>query len=240
MTEWYERWFGEEYLRLYPHRDEEDAARLLALLARHVPIAGARVLDLACGVGRHAALFAARGARVVGFDLSMPLLAVGHRRYGAAFAPVRGDMRALPFCVGAFDLVANLFTSFGYFTDDREHERVVREAARVLRPGGTFVLDYLNAAHVVASLVPRETQEMGSHQAAIERRVSADRRYVIKDIRLLEDGRRYQERVRLFTPEELERLFRRSGLHVQQQFGDYDGGPLERARPRAIFLAART
>ena len=74
MSEWFEHWFGEEYLELYPHRDAEEAARVAELLeARGVVRPGARVLDLACGAGRHAMALAHRGARVVGLDLSTPL-----------------------------------------------------------------------------------------------------------------------------------------------------------------------
>src|SRR6185436_11952805 len=74
VTEWFEQWFGEEYLRLYPHRDEQDAADAVALVARITPLAGRRVLDLGCGTGRHAIHLAGHGARVVGLDLSRALL----------------------------------------------------------------------------------------------------------------------------------------------------------------------
>ena len=70
MTEWFEEWFGEEYLQLYPHRDEADARRLVALLTRVLPWrAGWRVLDVGCGAGRHAAALAEAGARPVAFLL---------------------------------------------------------------------------------------------------------------------------------------------------------------------------
>ena len=56
MSEWFEHWFGEEYLDLYPHRDDRDAERAVALLAANGYVRpGQRVLDLACGAGRHAA-----------------------------------------------------------------------------------------------------------------------------------------------------------------------------------------
>ena len=79
MTEWFEQWFGEEYLRLYPHRDDEDARQAVALVESVVPLPGTLVLDLACGPGRHAAQLIARRARVVGLDLSMALLRAAKR-----------------------------------------------------------------------------------------------------------------------------------------------------------------
>lgn len=239
-VEWYERWFGEEYLELYPHRDDKDAARLVDFLAELVPLDGCRLLDLACGTGRHAILFVRHGAVVTGLDLSIPLLRRGHDRYGRALEFVRGDIRSLPFRRGAFGLAVNLFTSFGYFTNDTEHGQALAEAFRVLRPGGSFVLDYLNTTHVVENIVPYEEQRLGRHRAVIRRRVSDDGLYVIKEIRLPEEGRRYKERVRLFSPDELADMLGASGLDVTRVYGDYDGGTVGPHAPRAIFLTKRS
>ncbi len=239
MTEWFEQWFGEEYLRLYPHRDDEDADRLAALIERAVPLDGRRVLDLACGPGRHAAQFARRGANVVGFDLSMPLLSRAKHRPGPPLALVRGDMRRLPFRGATFDLVVNLFTSFGYFADDAQHLQAVRGAAEALRPGGRFVLDYLNADRVRATLVPHEEQQVGEQRVAIERRVSHDGRFVIKEMHLADDGRSFVERVRLFAQAELEAMVADAGLTIRARFGDYDGGGMAPDAPRVILVAER-
>src|SRR5687767_5114521 len=96
MPEWFEEWFGEEYLRLYPHRDDVDADRAVGLLRRAVPWrAGLRVLDIGAGAGRHARAIVAAGAKCVGLDLSAALL---RRARQATTAPlVRADMRRLPF-----------------------------------------------------------------------------------------------------------------------------------------------
>lgn len=66
MTTWYKEWFGEDYLRLYPHRDHVDAESVVALIEKNVQLRDKRVLDLACGPGRHVAPFAKRGASVTG------------------------------------------------------------------------------------------------------------------------------------------------------------------------------
>lgn len=238
MSEWFEHWFGEEYLRLYPHRDEQEAEHVVALLARHGVVGAGRVLDLACGAGRHLAAVARRGATVCGLDLSMPLLRTGRAR--GAGPLVRGDIRALPLRSAACDAVLNLFTSFGYFDDDRDHERVLAEVARVLRPGGRFVLDFLNAPQVKASLVARDerTHELGV--VVQERSLSGDGRHVIKTIHLTGEGRSFMERVRLFDRAELEAMLARAGLVVQDVFGDYDGGPHTATSPRCLLIARRT
>lgn len=240
MSEWFEQWFGEEYLRLYPHRDDEDAERLVTLIDARVPLAARRVLDLACGPGRHAAQFARRGASVVGFDLSMPLLSRARHRPEPVVDLVRGDMRQLPFRSASFDLVVNLFTSFGYFADDVQHAQVLCEAADALRPGGAFVLDYLNAGFVRDTLVLHEEREVGERRVAVGRRISADDRFVIKEMHLVDDGRSFVERVRLFTREELESMVEAAGLAVRTRLGDYKGGAVSPSAPRVILLAERT
>lgn len=238
MTEWFERWFGEEYLDVYRHRDDEEAERLVALLwKRGVVRAGQRVLDLACGAGRHAAVLGQRGAHVVGLDLSMPLLVTARHR-GAGLV-MRADMRALGLRSGSFAAVLNVFTSFGYFDDDREHERVLREVSRVLRPSGFFVLDFLNAPAVRRSLVPRDEIAMGATVVVQERQLSEDGRFVTKTIHLGGEGRSFMERVRLYERFELEAMLGAAGLALEEALGDYRGAPHGPTSPRLILVARR-
>ena len=240
MTEWFKQWFGEEYLRLYPHRDDDDAEQLAALIASHTELRGRVLLDLACGPGRHSVLFRNLGARVVGFDLSMPLLSrARHLNGDEPPALVRGDMRRLPFGAATFDVVVNLFTSFGYFADDRQHEAVLRGAATTLRTGGTFVLDYLNADAVHQSLVPHDETQLGNQRVVVERSITPDERFVIKEIRLVDDGRSFMERVRLFSPRDLSSMLRQAGLDVGEPLGDYEGRPLTAVSPRVILFGTR-
>lgn len=240
MTEWFEQWFGEEYLQLYQHRDDEDAARMIALVHRRIPLQDRRVLDLACGPGRHAEHVVGLGARVVGFDLSMPLLRRARARLRPPLDLVRGDMRALPFADAGFDVVLNLFTSFGYFLDDGQNALVLGGVAASLVRGGTLVLDYLNADHVRRYLVPHEERTLGSRRVATERKLSQDGRFVIKEVHLMDEGRSFLERVRLFSPEDLAAMLQRVGFEVDLCVGDYDGRPISDTVPRAIFFARRT
>lgn len=236
MTEWFEQWFGEEYHALYPHRDDEDARRAVALI-RGVVTWGPddRILDLACGPGRHAAELERLGGRVVGFDLSRAMLRRARERTHARL--VRGDMRSLPFRDGSFALAVNLFTSFGYFLDDAEHRLVVRQVAAALSRRGHFVLDYLNAEQVRRSL--ERGDAAGDQQSGVTRRLGADGRFVIKEIELRDEGRRFQERVRLYGADELAALLTGAGLRVVARFGDYDGSPATPGAPRVILVAAR-
>ena len=246
MTEWFEQWFGEEYHVLYPHRDEEDARRAVALIRGVVSWrAGDRILDLACGPGRHAAELARWGGRIVGFDLSRAMLRRARDRAGSGAGGaggavlVRGDMRALPFRKSSFALAVNLFTSFGYFLDDDEHRRVVKQVAAALAPGGHFVLDYLNAEQVRRTVRLAEQAHSRGRDVLVTRRIAGDSRFVIKEIELRDEGRRFQERVRLYGVEELTALFTDAGLDVTTRFGDYDGTPAGPTTPRVILVGAR-
>jgi SAM-dependent methyltransferase len=233
--EWFEEWFGEEYVQLYPHRDESEAVRAVALIARATELqSGWRVLDLACGAGRHARAFQAAGTRCIGLDLSMTLLRLARTADGR-IPLVRADMRTLPIRPGSMDLTANLFTSFGYFENDDEHAAVLHEMVATLRPGGWLVIDFLNPDAVQRSLVPSEVVELGGRQVSIARAVSADGRFVRKTIRV-PSGREYLERVRLFTADDIGTMLVAEGVAVRRQFGDYDGGPLTPQAPRTILV----
>lgn len=237
-TDWFEEWFGEDYLALYPHRDSREADAVVALL--HGKLAGRKIdraLDLACGAGRHS-----RALRkhwwTTGLDLSQTLLFVA-RSEDPAVSYVRGDMRILPFRAESFSLVVNLFTSFGYFSDDGDHRRVLREVAAVTEPGGTFVLDYLNAEEVVANLKSSDERIVNGSLVQQKRQVTADGKFIEKRISLRGTGKSFVERVRLFTRGELEQLLDLAGFSVEEILGDYKGTAWSDSSPRTMLLSVK-
>ena len=233
MAEWFEEWFGEEYLQLYPHRDDAEAARAVALLVETTGLQPRwRVLDVACGAGRHARAFRAAGARCVGVDQSATLLR-NARGVTDAFL-VRADMRALPIRPGSMDLTVNLFTSFGYFGREADHATALQEMVATVRPGGWFAIDFLNPATVRARLVACERVAVGGREVEVTRALSPDGHYVSKTIRT--EGRSFVERVRLFEPEEIETMLRRTRVTVRRRFGDYDASPMQPGSPRTILV----
>ena len=238
-VEWFEEWFGEDYVALYPHRNEAEAERAVGLIARTVGTRPVRkVLDLACGSGRHAR-YLGKQWWTSGIDLSEVLLGIAQRNSTPAQL-VRGDIRALPYRDAAFDLVVNLFTSFGYFESDEEHELVIRDLARVIAPRGMFVLDYLNAERVREQLVPHDERSIGGRVVAQTREITSGGRFVVKHISLASEGREFVERVRLFTRRELEGMMESAGFRIETAFGDYSGEALTEASPRVILFASRS
>ena len=237
MTEWFEEWFGEDYLALYPHRDEAEAERAVRLVLTATGFApGWRVLDVACGAGRHARALRRAGACCFGVDLSATLLRVAQ---GATDAPlVRADMRLLPFRPASMDLTVNLFTSFGYFEREAEHAMALGEMVATVRPGGWFVIDFLNPTAVRRTLVPEERVTLNGRPVEVKRELSGDGRHVTKTI-LTGEGRRFCERVRLFHAEEIVDMLAGLGVEVRARFGDYAGAPLGPDASRTILMAHR-
>ncbi len=196
-----------------------------------------RVLDLACGAGRHSRPLATRWW-TAGLDLSEFLLRLA-KTEGVDAAFTLGDMRMLPYRDEAFSLVVNLFTSFGYFEDDESHRQVVREVFRVTASGGTFALDFLNTAELRRTLVAYDEREIGGQIVEQRRDISDDDRFVVKRICVRGTGKEHTERVRLFESGDLTAMMVDAGFMITAAYGNYDGSPLDGHSPRVILFGTR-
>ncbi|HEY0789195.1 MAG TPA: class I SAM-dependent methyltransferase [Thermoanaerobaculia bacterium] len=230
---WYREWFGEEYLDLYSYRDEAEARRQVEFFRSQFGAIRGPILDLACGKGRHVRELIASGYDVIGCDLSWTLLRYGVAEFGA-MPLVRADMRRLPFGDDAFRGLVNFFTSFGYFEDEEENVRTVREMARVLGRGAPFLFDYLNVHRELSRLVEREERLTDSGPVLIERWFDGAARTFNKRITMGE--KKFLERVRGYDLDEMTAIFASSGMAIRQAFGDFDGAPFGADSPRLILL----
>lgn len=238
---WYDAAFEADYVALYPHRDLAAARFEVGGLVER-GLRGA-VLDLGCGFGRHLLALRERGFEALGMDRSEALLGLAARLEGGSLRGrlVRGDFRALPFRERGFDALVMLFSSFGYF-DDTENARVLGECARVLRPGGTLVLDLMNPARVRATLVPESRNERGGRTIVERRTLARDEPRVRKDVTLTGGGapeRSWREDVRLYEPAEIAAALAQAGLEPLRTEGDFDGGAFGPDAPRQLLWARR-
>lgn len=244
--EWYKHAFADDYLFVYAHRTAREAIAQVEVAVRHLPFqAGQSVLDIACGSGRHLLAFARLGARVTGVDLSPVLLDVARRRfartrYRATFQ--LADMRESTF-KQRFDGATIWFTSIGYFATQAEDLRALRSMAGALKTGGWWWIDIPNPAHLIPNLVPESVRSVDGPygRARIEERRRIKGNSVMKKIIVTDEHgqRTYEERVRLYTPEQFGCMIKRSGLVTDGILGDYDGAALAASRPRQIWYGRK-
>ena len=240
---WWREWFNHIYLDVYSHRDEHQAAEEVNAILTVIPLPPtARILDLCCGNGRHCrALHQAGFHRVVGVDYSFPLL-----KHAMAETPragyVRADMRLLPLHKACFDAVFSFFTSFGYFQTNVENLAVLHEIARVLRPDGYFLLDYLNPAYVRETLVAESVKAHGDFVIREKRSLSPDGDRIEKEIVIENWGlrdHRYHESVQLYEHEAMLDMLKSADLRVLDTLGDFNATPFHPRSPRLILHGRR-
>jgi SAM-dependent methyltransferase len=244
--QWFERWFGEEYKALYPHRDEAQAATQVGALARAAGALPAwRILDVGCGAGRHLRAFrklgesGGTGLNAFGVDLSAVLIRDAR---DAGLNVARADMRRLPFRDHAFDLVTCFFTSFGYFATVEEDIAVLAGFRRLARKDGLLFLDLPNAAYLADHLVPSEVVELAGRHVEVERRLEGDA--VVKKLRILcaekkRDDEYFEERVRLFPLDRIEPILRDLRLETMAIFGDEHGSAFDPQTSTRMSLLLR-
>ncbi|MGH7504613.1 MAG: class I SAM-dependent methyltransferase, partial [Longimicrobiales bacterium] len=193
-----------------------------------------------CGWGRHTALFAEAGLAATGADLSFELLKHAPRP-GPSFAAA--DLRALPFRDGCFDFVVNVFTSLGLFDDGADDVRALREARRVLAPGGGFLLETMHRDDVIASYAERDAWTLPDHtEVRVRRRfdpVTGISRERLRWRRGAEKGEK-RHALRLRTATEIDALLRLAGFRAIRYFGDWNGQPLRHDSPRLLATAEKT
>ena len=253
MSAWYEESFGYEYLELYAHRDAAEARADIEAIVRLLdPPRDEPLLDLCCGACRHALVLRGMGfSQIVGLDLSGDLLDVAARTLAAADEQSPGpcgevelvcsDMRDIPY-ENHFATVLSLFTSFGYFETDRENQRVFEAVYRALRPGGRFLIDYLNRDYVIANLVERDERTLPDRHIQNVRCLTDECRRVEKVVTVTaKTGRvhEFHESVRMYSQDEIVRMLATAGFTGIQCCGSLDGQACDHESTRLILIAGK-
>lgn len=233
---WFKTWFNTSYYHiLYSDRNYEEAESFITHLIEDITLPdNAKIIDLACGKGRHSVFLNKMGYKVLGVDLSEESIAHNKQYENETLKFRVHDIRdALP--EKNIDAVFSLFTSFGYFDDIEDDKKVFRSVYNSLKNHGVFVLDFLNQKYVKNTLVEHTTIEKQGITFDIQKRIEDE--HVIKDIRFEHEGEShyYFERVKLHTLEEIETIAKEQGFKKVKIYGDYHLGKFElESSPRCI------
>lgn len=227
------------FYSLPPERTAMEVEFLIARLGISSPL---RILDLACGHGRHAIALAQRGHTVTGVDRSGPFLVEARAAAAAAGVTVtwrEQDMRALA-DEAAYDVVLCIFTAFGYHTD-AENAQVVANAARSLVPGGRLLIDVISRDTLLKRMTPWTVTERGDDVMIDHNRFDplTGRTITSRTYRIGGKVIRAPFSVRLYHLQELTQLFMQAGLEVEAAWGDWQGSPVTLEAPRLVLLGRR-
>jgi SAM-dependent methyltransferase len=241
--EWYKAWFSSPfYHKLYFGRDENEAQKFILKLLEYLkPPANSRILDVACGRGRHSKFLAMQGFDVTGIDLSFDSIEYAKQFEKENLHFYQHDMR-LPMWSNYFDYAFNFFTSFGYFATRREHDNAIGTIAKSLKPGGVALFDYLNVHYVEERLVHDEIKMVGDTKYEIHRWMDEDHFYKRISVRdaLLDLPKEFCEKVAKLILGDFTDMLSFQNLQVVEVFGDYELNDYDvKKTPRMIVVARK-
>ena len=234
---WYDTFFREDYARFDEHPNTSDE---VAFLSEVLPENG-RILDLACGAGRHAVPLSQAGYDVIGLDRSDVLLNRAND-YESTARWVRGDVRTVPLADGCCDGVISMFSSLGYFEDEYENYHVLAEAARVLGPGGRLVIETVNVAFLVKHAPPQTWFRTGKLTVLEAREYDPVTCRSEVSVTVIDGAKRreYAHSIRLYSAAELAMLLASIGIETLDVYGDFDDSEMTVDSPHMILIGERT
>jgi len=207
---------------------------------------GMNILDLACGHGRHAIELAKRGYLMTGQDINASFLKNAKqsaKKAGVEVNWIKSDIRQIPF-EDEFDVVLNLFTSFGYLENDEEDQKVIHQVAKALRPSGRFVIDIVNRERIVRIYGKKDWLDSADGAMIItERNFDLVRgRNQEKRIRIYKNGKRQVSNmaIRMYTFPELITICERASLQFVSAYGDYNGEMPTLDSKRCILITKKS
>lgn len=235
-------WEGTAFLLFSEDRMKKAAEEMDNFLKISGVPAGARVLDLCCGIGRHTLELARRGFVMTGVDISGQYLREARQRAAEETLSVEfieSDMRS--FCrESAFDAAINLYTSFGFFPDPNDDLKVARNLRSSVRPGGWVVFDMQGKETLARKYQPRDWQTMPDGTIVLSDRTLignwervSNRWIVLRN----QDRHEFTFEVRLYSAVELTALLREAGFVSITVFGGLDGTPYNHEAKRLVALA---
>lgn len=220
-TNWFASWFDTPYYHiLYKERNDDEAQLLMDNLTQYLNLPEeAKILDLACGKGRHAIYLNSLEYDVTGADLSENSIAEASKFANDKLHFKVHDMRE-PF-EEKYDAIFNLFTSFGYFEDDADNYMTLKAIHNSLTENGFAVLDFMNVDYVLANLVPEEVKTVDGIDFHLKRYLKDG--HIYKEIDFEDQGKKYHftEKVQALRLEDFEKMMDKAGIFLLDLFGDY-------------------
>ncbi|MCX6296312.1 MAG: class I SAM-dependent methyltransferase [Bacteroidetes bacterium] len=239
-TEWFECWFDSSYYHiLYKNRDFTEAELFIDNLIQLLqPAKKSRVLDLGCGKGRHSIYLNKKGFDVTGIDLSPKSIDSAKTEENETLHFYVHDMRKL-FRSNYYDVVLNLFTSFGYFENQRDDNATIKAVSQALKPGGIFVLDFMNSKKIIKDLVAQENKTIEGIEFKISKKL--ENNFIVKQINFTDKGKDhcFQERVKALTLNDFEKYFEANNLKIVNLLGNYQLNPFDELNSDRLIIVAR-
>lgn len=239
MKEWFEEWFDSPYYHLlYANRSIEEAEKFITRIVDKLNIPpGAKVLDIACGKGRHSRTLAKLGFNVTGIDLSHNSISYARQFESDNLHFQEWDMRCT-YRHNGFDYAFNLFSSFGYFKDDADDFAVIKACAEDLKPGGTLVIDYMNTQCTIKNMHKRDIIQRDNIQFHIQKKVADG--FIKKKIEFIADGEHhsYEEQLKIINLYRFETMLKDAGFELTQLFGDYELNRFDSGSSQRLILIA--
>lgn len=238
--DWFKAWFNTPYYHiLYKNRNDLEAKTFIENVTKFIEIpAKAKVMDLACGKGRHSITLNQLGFNVLGLDLSEESIAYAKQFENEHLHFDVHDMRKI-YQENEFDAIFNLFTSFGYFENEEENTQVFEAIKKQLKPNGIFVFDYLNADKIVKNLLPYEEKEIDGILFKITKSIT-NTNFIKKEIDFYADGKEwhFEEFVKALYKKDFDAMIEKAGYKTLQVFGNYQLASLfnESTSDRLIYI----
>ena len=236
---WFTNWFDSKYYHiLYKNRDINEAQFFIENLITKLDLKDKKILDLACGKGRHARLFNELGFNVVGIDLSLNSINEAKIFENKTLKFFQLDMRN-QFANEEFNIVTNLFTSFGYFDDLEDEQKTFNSINKALKKDGLLIIDFLNSQKTITNLVAEECKEIDGVSFKIKRLLKDN--YLLKNILISDKDQKYQfqEKVHALNLEGFTKLIHNTGMEVVNIFGNYKLEHFEASKSDRLIIIAK-
>ena len=219
---WFKNWFDSKYYHiLYKNRNHTEAILLIDNLLKKInPPKNSTFLDLACGTGRHAIYLNQKGFNVEGVDLSKKSLEKARKNENKNLKFYFKDIRDFT-QNNKYNFVLNLFTSFGYFENEKDNRKVFKNVQKSLKKDGLFIIDFFNVQKVISAIKNHETKKIDDITFKIHK--TYDKDFVYKKICITDKKNKhtFTEKVRLINKNQFIDYTKDLNMKLLKTFGDY-------------------